>query len=107
MPDFAGEDAIAGTGGGTREDLTRRPAGAIRRVRWLALASWSAPLPPTLADCYDAFLADAAHLARLRPRTVRAYRYELAAAAADPRFATPLNALHLGVNLEKLLPPTK
>ena len=52
-------------------------------------------MPPTLADCYDAFLADAAHLARLRPRTVRAYRYELAAAAADPRFAAPLDALHL------------
>ncbi len=77
----------------TREDWTRRPAGTIRRVRWLALASWGAPLPPTLADCYDAFLADAAHLARLRPRTVRAYRYELAAAAADPRFAAPLDAL--------------
>lgn len=83
MPDFAGEDAISGTGGGTREDWTRRPAGAILRVCWISLASWGAPLPPTLADCYDAFLADAAHL------------YELAAAAADPRFAAPLDALHL------------
>lgn len=52
-------------------------------------------MPPTLADCFDAFLADAAHLARLRPRTVRAYRYELAAATADPRFAGPLDALRL------------
>ncbi len=28
----------------------------------------------TLGDHYDRSLADAAHLARLRPRTVRAYR---------------------------------
>lgn len=49
----------------------------------------------TLGDHYAAFLADAAHLARLRPRTVRAYRYELAAAAADPRFVGPLDALRL------------
>lgn len=52
-------------------------------------------MPTTLADCHAAFLADVAHLARLRPGTVRAYRYELAAAAADPRFAAPLDALRL------------
>jgi len=52
-------------------------------------------MPTTIADCYAAFLADAAHLARLRPRTVRAYRYELAAAAADPRFGVPLDTLRL------------
>jgi len=50
-------------------------------------------MPPTLADLYEAFLTDAAHLARLRPRTVRAYRYELAAAAADPRCTGPLDEL--------------
>ncbi len=52
-------------------------------------------MPDTLADHYERFLADAAHLARLRPRTVRAYRYELAAATADPRFAGPLDSLRL------------
>jgi len=48
---------------------------------------------PTLATTYDQFLADAAHLDRLRPHTLRAYRYELAAAAADSRFAVPLETL--------------
>ena len=49
----------------------------------------------TLVACYEQFLADALHRDRLRPRTVRAYRYELAAAASDPRFRGPLDALRL------------
>ncbi len=44
---------------------------------------------------YDAFLADMRHLEQLRPGTLRAYRYELAAAAANSRFAADLNALTL------------
>ena len=51
---------------------------------------------PTLATTYERFLADAAHLDRLRPHTVRAYRYELAAAAADNSFDGPLEALQVG-----------
>jgi len=44
---------------------------------------------------YDAFLADMRHLEQLRPGTLRAYRYELAAAAASARFAVGLDALTL------------
>ncbi len=51
---------------------------------------------PTLATTYVRFLADAAHLDRLRPHTLRAYRYELAAAAADSSFDGPLEALQVG-----------
>jgi len=46
-----------------------------------------------VASSLDAFLADLGHLEQLRPRTLRAYRYELAAAAADPRFQCPLPEL--------------
>jgi len=53
-------------------------------------------MSPTLATTYEQFLADAAHLDRLRPHTLRAYRYELAAAATDSRFAVPLAALKVG-----------
>jgi integrase/recombinase XerD len=49
--------------------------------------------PLTLATCLESFLADLGHLERLRPHTLRAYRYELAAAAADPRFQRPLQEL--------------
>jgi integrase/recombinase XerD len=49
----------------------------------------------TLADCYEQFLDEAAHLRQLRPATVRAYRYELRQAAADPRFQKPLAELTL------------
>ena len=49
----------------------------------------------TLATCHERFLADARPLDRLRPHTLRAYRYELAAAARDPRFAGALDALPL------------
>ena len=49
----------------------------------------------SLAACYERFLADARSLDRLRPHTLRAYRYELAAAARDPRFAGALDALPL------------
>src|SRR5256885_3874600 len=49
--------------------------------------------PATLATSLDDFLGDLGHLERLRPHTLRAYRYELAAAAADPRFQRPLLAL--------------
>jgi len=41
----------------------------------------------TLAQAYEGFLANAAHLDHLRPHTLRAYRYELALAAAASRFA--------------------
>jgi site-specific recombinase XerC len=49
--------------------------------------------PPTLETCIEPFLADLGHLERLRPHTLRAYRYELAAAAADPRFQRRLSGL--------------
>jgi len=49
----------------------------------------------TLAQSYEGFLSDAAHLDQLRPHTLRAYRYELALAAADPRFVGDLAALSL------------
>jgi len=48
-----------------------------------------------LSPPYEGFLADAAHLDQLRLHTLRAYRYELALAAADPRFAGDLAALSL------------
>jgi integrase/recombinase XerD len=48
---------------------------------------------PTLETCLEPFLADLGHLERLRPHTLRAYRYELVAAAADPRFRRPLSEL--------------
>jgi len=51
--------------------------------------------PATLAAHLEPFLADLDHLEQLRPYTLRAYRYELAAAAADPRFAQPLDDLRL------------
>src|SRR5438270_2844285 len=53
----------------------------------------SASSADTLATCLEDFLADLNHLERLRPHTLRAYRYELAAAAADPRFQRPLPEL--------------
>ncbi len=49
----------------------------------------------TLATSFAAFLADLAHLERRRAHTLRAYRYELAAAAGDPRFGVPLDDLRL------------
>jgi integrase/recombinase XerD len=50
--------------------------------------------PTILATSIEPFLADLDRLERLRPQTLRAYRYELAAAAADPRFTAPLDDLH-------------
>jgi site-specific recombinase XerD len=47
----------------------------------------------TLADHVAAFLGDMARVARLRPHTLRAYRYELSAAAAA--LTTPLDQLTL------------
>ena len=44
---------------------------------------------------FEAFLSDTAQIDRLRPHTVRAYRYELAAAADDVRFRRPMDELHL------------
>ena len=49
--------------------------------------------PPTLKTCLEPFLADLGHLERLRPHTLRAYRYELTAASADPRLQRPLSEL--------------
>jgi site-specific recombinase XerD len=49
----------------------------------------------TLAATFESFLADALHLDHLRPHTLRAYRYELARAARDRRFAAALDTLSL------------
>ena len=49
----------------------------------------------TLAATYGAFLGDAQHLDRLRPATLRAYRYGLAAAAAHETFQASLDTLTL------------
>src|SRR5262252_2834831 len=75
-----------------------------RRHRQLGLVPWpsvaildfsgkarKAAPADTLARCLEDFLADLSQLERLRPHTLRAYRYELAAAAADPRFQRPLS----------------
>jgi integrase/recombinase XerD len=53
------------------------------------------PRPVTLAMTLDDFLAELGHLDRLRPHTLRAYRYELTSAAADSRFQRPLDELDL------------
>jgi len=45
----------------------------------------------TLASTFQTFLSDIAQLDNLRPHTVRAYGYELAAAAADDRFSGRLD----------------
>jgi site-specific recombinase XerD len=47
----------------------------------------------TLAASFEAFLSEIAQIERLRPHTVRAYRYELAAAASDARFRGSLDAV--------------
>lgn len=47
----------------------------------------------TLAEQRDAFLSDMQRRARLRPHTLRAYRYELTAAATT--LTVPLDALSL------------
>jgi integrase/recombinase XerD len=47
----------------------------------------------TLAECYPHFLDDLIYKSQLRASTLRAYRYELAAAAADTRFHEPLPEL--------------
>ena len=49
----------------------------------------------TLATSFEAFLSNIALVERLRPHTVRAYRYELAAAATDPRFRRSLDDVRL------------
>jgi integrase/recombinase XerD len=51
----------------------------------------------TLAETYPQFLDDLAHKNQLRPSTLRAYRYELAAAATDIRFLKPLPELAVNV----------
>jgi integrase/recombinase XerD len=50
----------------------------------------------TLAASFEAFLSELAQVERLRPATVRAYGYELAAAAADARFGVPLDDVRRG-----------
>jgi integrase/recombinase XerD len=74
-----------------------REPGTLLRVAMLDFSGKSGRMPPpvTLAACLDDFLADLHHLERLRPHTLRAYRYELAAAAADPRFQRPLEEWEL------------
>ena len=49
----------------------------------------------TLAETYSQFLDDLAHNNQLRPHMLRAYRHELAVAAADARFLKPLPELTL------------
>ncbi len=49
----------------------------------------------TLPETYQQFLTDAALLNQLRSHTLRAYRYELAAAALDSRFQVSLDDLSL------------
>jgi integrase/recombinase XerD len=44
---------------------------------------------------FEAFLSDIGQLERLRPHTVRAYRYELAAAANEACFRRPLDEVRL------------
>lgn len=51
----------------------------------------------TLAETYPQFLDDLAHKSQLRPSTIRAYQYELAAAAQDNRFQSPLETLKLNM----------
>jgi hypothetical protein len=41
---------------------------------------------PTLETCLEQVLADRGQPRRLRPHTLRAYRYALTSAPADPRF---------------------
>jgi integrase/recombinase XerD len=53
------------------------------------------PRLTTLTLSVDAFLSEIGQIERLRPTTVRAYRYELAAAAADARFRRPLDEVRL------------
>lgn len=48
-------------------------------------------MPTTLATSYRAFIGDIAHHDDLHPYTVRAYRKELTAAAADARFRVALD----------------
>ncbi len=50
----------------------------------------------TLASTFQTFLSDIAQLDGLRPHTVRAYGYELAAAAVDARFRRPLEDVQRG-----------
>jgi integrase/recombinase XerD len=49
----------------------------------------------SLAEIYEQFLDESETLHQLRPHTLRAYRYELAAAAQDDRFEGSLQALTL------------
>lgn len=52
-------------------------------------------MPTTLAAHYEDFLTDVTRLDHLRPHTVRAYRYELAAAAREPHLGSDLDTLSL------------
>jgi integrase/recombinase XerD len=49
----------------------------------------------TLQQCYQEFLQDGSSLYHLKPNTIRAYRYELRAAAEDPRFQGELDKITL------------
>jgi len=52
-------------------------------------------MPTTLRESYVRFLDEVAYLNQLRPSSLRAYRYELAAAAQDRGFQISLDALTL------------
>lgn len=49
------------------------------------------------SETHSQFLDDLTHKSQLRPNTLRAYRYELAAAIQDSRFQIPLQALELNI----------
>jgi integrase/recombinase XerD len=49
----------------------------------------------TLQNCYERFLQDATHSYQLKPSTIRAYRYELVAAAKCVSFQVALEAITL------------
>lgn len=49
----------------------------------------------TLAETYEQYLYDAENLYQYRPNTLKAYFYELRAAAKDPQFQIPLEELSL------------
>jgi hypothetical protein len=62
---------------------------------WISLASVT---HAGLATTFEAFLSDIAQVECLRPHTVRAYRYELAAAATMPVFIAPWMSIALRIS---------
>ncbi len=69
----------------------------LQSVKYRISLAKEAIVTLTLAETYPQFLDDLAHKSQLRPSTLRAYRYELAAATQDSRFQIPLQALKLNL----------